>query len=356
DLSAPSGVATKIAGQIRSWSRLGNDAQAFVISTNQPDLSCFELPSASVTTFSASLGSIRGGARTYLNKIASARNAFTAIERFQPDLIYYRLGIWYPGLERILKLAPTVVEINSFELNELGSENFVKRNLYPWGRNKILQTAAGFVCVSHEIATDLAILQKPVLVSGNGTDFRSRPSRAVRSERPQAIFVGSPNQFWHGSDKIVRLAELLPEVDFHIVGTTEPKSLHNLFQHGPLFGDGLERLYSEMDFGISSLACHRKNMHEASSLKSREYASHGLPFVYAYRDTDLPETLSSTLRIDNTEDNVERSANAIRDFAFTWKARERNAEIYRPYLDRDLKEERRLEFFRRVTESMKGMR
>ncbi len=40
-------------------------------------------------------------------------------------------------------------------------------------------------------------------------------------------------------------------------------------------------------FAMSSLALSIKNMKEACTLKSREYIVRGIPFVYAYKDTDL---------------------------------------------------------------------
>ena len=57
--------------------------------------------------------------------------------------------------------------------------------------------------------------------------------------------------------------------------------------HGNLYGEDLNTLFKDMNLAISCLALSKKNMKEACPLKSREYIIRGIPFIYAYKDTDL---------------------------------------------------------------------
>jgi len=43
--------------------------------------------------------------------------------------------------------------------------------------------------------------------------------------------------------------------------------------------------------GLSTLGLFLKNMDEACPLKSREYISLGLPFIYGYKDQDINATI-----------------------------------------------------------------
>lgn len=343
DFSQPSGVSKKIQSQMQAWNRGGADVRLHVISANtRGQFANF----ARAKFYTANVPILTGAAKTYLNKILCAREVFQDLNDWQPDLIYYRLGIWYPGLSKILKLAKSVIELNSLELNELEGANPVKRRLYPWGRQQILSQAVGYVCVSDEIARDLEASNRPVLVCANGYDFRSVPkiNREIVSDRPQGLFVSSDNQFWQGVDLILKLAQELPEIDFHLVGISPHPASSNVFFHGPLFGEGLAKLTRRMDFGVGTLALHRKRMEEASPLKSREYGAWGLPFIYAYKDTDLPEFIDFALKLPNSENGVLQGAARIRDFAHRWKGQEHDPQRFYAYFDMDEKEKRRLNF------------
>jgi hypothetical protein len=51
----------------------------------------------------------------------------------------------------------------------------------------------------------------------------------------------------------------------------------------------IDQLINNVHLGISTLALHKKQLMEASTLKTREYVARGLPFIYAYTDPDLNE-------------------------------------------------------------------
>ena len=57
--------------------------------------------------------------------------------------------------------------------------------------------------------------------------------------------------------------------------------------HGPLWGEALDRAFEEADLGIASLGRHRNGITHIKTLKNREYAARGIPFVYSENDSDL---------------------------------------------------------------------
>src|SRR5690606_17477311 len=129
---------------------------------------------------------------------------------------------------------------------------------------------------------------------------------------------GSPGIPWHGMDKVEQLAELLPEIDFHIVGVKkEGVTLNNLYYHGYLNGQNVELLYKQMDIGLGTLALHRKGMNEACPLKCREYAAHGLPLIIGYKDLDFSGQ-PFVLEISNREDNIKEGLTEIKQFIADW--------------------------------------
>ncbi|MBX2995755.1 MAG: hypothetical protein KF681_13070 [Bdellovibrionaceae bacterium] len=344
DFSHPTGVSKKILSQVRIWNQLGADAQLHVISSHQP-------LQPSKTILSSNLpGWIKGSPRTYLNKMICAPELANNIAEQKPDIIFYRIGIWYPYLTGLLRSKPSVIELNSLELNELDGAGFIKSRIYPWGRRQILEAAAAFAPVSHEIAAALSPERRPCFVCGNGYDFSSMPpvDRKTMSDRPQALFVSSDGQFWQGVDLILKWAAQLPDLDFHLVGISRSQAPANVIFHGTMYDGELRDLARKMDFGIGTLALHRKGMEEASPLKTREYAAWGLPFVYAYRDTDLTSPHPALLQLPNNENAVLAAVLRVREFALQWRHQPHDSSRFREPLDRMRKEARRLDFFKMV--------
>ena len=61
----------------------------------------------------------------------------------------------------------------------------------------------------------------------------------------------------------------------------------NVIFHGPLFGDDLNIIFNNSQIGIGSLARHRSDITHLRSLKNREYAARGIPFIYSEIDDDF---------------------------------------------------------------------
>ena len=57
--------------------------------------------------------------------------------------------------------------------------------------------------------------------------------------------------------------------------------------HGKLFGEELTAVFNRCSFAIGSLARHRSGITVIKTLKNREYACRGIPFIYSEQDSDF---------------------------------------------------------------------
>jgi glycosyltransferase involved in cell wall biosynthesis len=163
------------------------------------------------------------------------------------------------------------------------------------------------------------IFEIPTIQTDNGIDpdvFGFIPSPFY--DKSELHLGGVANiQTWHGYDRLISgLADYYAhkpttKVYFYIVGgggdeviklkaLVEKSNLNQyVFFYGFLDGDELVNVLKKMHIGVSNLAFHRIGAAkgETSALKSREYASRGIPFVSAYRDRGFPSDYSQILEI-----------------------------------------------------------
>ncbi|MCA9836454.1 MAG: glycosyltransferase family 4 protein [Trueperaceae bacterium] len=343
-----SGVLNKISMQSKLWQKLGHEVQVFLVSPPEEDpVLPPEMPGLQLFTHPLSSRIPQKGIY-YVNKLLSVAGLEKAVKTFLPDFIYYRQGIWYPGLLKVLRLAPFAVEINSLEANELKLMSLLKRTVHLKTRNMVLGKAAALVAVSHEIAESLAEFDKPTVVVSNGFDTSSItiPTK-TKNDRCQLIFAGSPDMTWHGVDKLLFLAEHCPDYDFHIVGPSIKVTLQNVTVYGLLTKTELYKLYPQMDIGIGTLALHRAGLEEASPLKVREYLAFSLPVVVGYEDTDLKDC-EYALNLGNFEDNVKDNVLTIRRFVTRWHNKAIPYRDVQERIDLSYKETRKIEFIQTV--------
>ena len=143
----------------------------------------------------------------------------------------------------------------------------------------------------------------------NGIDFDRIRLKASKSEQPDKLkLLGVAEiHYWHGYDRLIRgMAEYyrnpgnLVEVSFDIVGggvPSEVSMLQNLTKelnldkyisfYGESSGDELDQFFEKADFGIASLGRHRSGITKIKTLKTREYAARGIPFIYSETDDDF---------------------------------------------------------------------
>ena len=161
--------------------------------------------------------------------------------------------------------------------------------------------------------------QRTIRIS-NGVDLDTIPLHSnvqcpmSNVQSPDLHLIGVAEvHVWHGYDRLLRgLGEyyrsgnVARQVFFHIVGAVWPNEMEGtdyipgfrpiideyhlqdkVIFHGQLFGDQLDQVFTKCQFAIGSLARHRSGITTIKTLKNREYASRGIPFIYSEQDSDF---------------------------------------------------------------------
>lgn len=155
--------------------------------------------------------------------------------------------------------------------------------------------------------------QRTICIS-NGVDFDSIPLHKPIAVTNEIHLIGVAEVHpWHGFDRLIKgLGEYYrqqpvansnkPDVFFHMVGGVSESMMRD-FQaiirqfgiekyvvfHGKLFGDELTAVFNQCQFAIGSLARHRSGISCIKTLKNREYAARGIPFIYSEEDSDFDQ-------------------------------------------------------------------
>jgi len=354
DISKVSGVVKKIETQTKYWTSAGHKVD--IVSLKSDTLTSIIKNGVILSEYIKE--------KNLKKKIQRRLTISKKLDRYlfskKPDVIYLRYMIGMPDIVKVLKkYAPFFVEINS---NDVEESKIYKKSLYLLNiltRNYLLKNASALISVSNELMNNkiFSKFHKKFIVIGNGYDFGTiRKKKLFFNNKPKLIFIGSPYQIWHGVDKILILASKLKDYEFNIVGIShlELQSYgevpDNIILHGYCDSVYLDKLIPQCDIGISTLALHRKNMCEASPLKSREYLAYGLPIILGYKDTDLQENLKFVLNIGNYENNVFDNIKNIEIFIRSC-IHMSPAEIIdnsKKYLDYEEKEKLRLNFLEQM--------
>ena len=150
----------------------------------------------------------------------------------------------------------------------------------------------------------------------NGVDLDTIPLHEATSATDELHLIGVAEvHTWHGYDRLLRgLGEYYRsgkadrKVVFHIVGGVAQGDMEGashkpgfrsiideyqlqdkVFFHGQLFGEELDKVFAQSQFAIGSLARHRSGITTIKTLKNREYASRGIPFIYSEQDSDFDQ-------------------------------------------------------------------
>jgi hypothetical protein len=159
--------------------------------------------------------------------------------------------------------------------------------------------------------------QRTIRIS-NGVDLDSIPLVAHPTPQPSNevhLIAVAEVHTWHGFDRLIHgLGEYYRKyagqpprkVVFHIVGDVWPEEMNGsqrspgftpyikeygieeqVVFHGKLFGKELDQVFNLCTFAVGSLGRHRSGITVIKTLKNREYASRGLPFIYSEQDSDF---------------------------------------------------------------------
>ncbi|WP_118973729.1 glycosyltransferase family 4 protein [Taibaiella koreensis] len=359
NIDITSGVLNKMNTQINYWVEMGHEVHVACLAPfriNKTDIKLTPKVAGICIPVSGIIPRfVKGQVYNILNKIVGLREIKQYLETLQPDLIYMREMVGFPGLNKLLSAYTVVLESNTLLKDELKLYSYKARKLYALYQEKLYSTIDGFIGVTNEIRDQFKAYGKPVCTISNGinTDnfaaVRERRSGTGHQERANIILVGSPHQDWHGADKFYLMAEQMPEADFHLVGIEAPGvERANFFVHGYLDKDALMALYHKADIGVGTLALHRKNMEEACPLKVREYAALGLPMIIAYYDADF-QGQDFVLQLENKEDCILPRIEDIRTFVQKWKHQKISPDVIAPLVSVTIKERDRLSFMTQVS-------
>jgi hypothetical protein len=344
-----SGVNQKILASLRFWTKAGHEVCYFMVRSakrvaHPADPELIGIP---ITVFSFRTN--------ILCLFTESKRLLKAISDFDPDLIYFRYNLFPPTLSPLFRQFNVVVEHNSLDRIELkklkGTRGIFLRCLNRVCRHLAFKKSCGTVCASQEIASSLppqANRIDQVIANAAVIDADFILPVCNRSTSPKLLFIGSSAEAWHGIDKLLLLADRLPDADFTVVGNVgERAGPPNVSFVGPVYGDELSTLASQCDVGISTLALHRKQMREASPLKSRQYLTWGLPIIQAYQDTDFPQGAPFILELPCIENNILPNLKRIKAFVTDWKGRRVSPDDLHP-VTLESKETERLRFFERI--------
>jgi glycosyltransferase involved in cell wall biosynthesis len=349
-----SGVGKKIQSQLAAWNVLGHEARLFMHTSEYE-------PQSDLIEADHFFYSVSGKLKTEPNRIAAMVRMIEAIQKFRPDVIYLRYSIYVFPAHRLMDIAPVVEEINTNDLTQHEQLGFI----YGWynrlTRGIFLRRVRGLVAVSRELAFSpaFASYRKPTVTIANGIDLESiRPLPPPTNETPRLFFIATPGYSWHGVDKLVTLARMQPDLRIDVVGYDHIDNAGplpaNVHLHGYLGPEEYRNVLAEADVALSTLALHRKDMQEASPLKTRECLAYGLPMILAYADTDLDALQCDfLLKIPNRDDNIETHAARIREFAYAMRGRRVDRQLIRERIDSAAKEGQRLAFFEQVIRDAK---
>ena len=271
-----SGILRKVASQAAAWSDLGAKVGLFVATSPESAAAWRALPETV---------EVRTPPTGPLARPRERESLVRDVERWRPDVVYLRHGLVHPGLIRLARRFPCVVEINGDDLAEFRLTSTRRYLLARATRGSLLRRAAGLVFVTHELAAmpSFAAYGRPSIVIGNGIDLSSvEAAPPVHNEQPRLVFIGHPDTPWHGLDHVAEIAAAFPKWQLDLIGPRDGElpaagSIANLVAHGPLDPDAYRPFIEASDVAIGTLGLYRKHMDEASPLKVREYLAAGLP-------------------------------------------------------------------------------
>lgn len=152
--------------------------------------------------------------------------------------------------------------------------------------------------------------QRTIRIS-NGIDFDNVTMKETVNDTSKELNLIGVAEIhkWHGFDRLVKgLAEYYSRpqdytVRFHVVGYFYSEEGEQEFRkliadngmepyvilYGKKHGQELDNIFNRCDFGIGSLGRHRVGIQKIKTLKNREYAARGIPFIYSETDSDFDD-------------------------------------------------------------------
>jgi glycosyltransferase involved in cell wall biosynthesis len=339
------GVGRKIQSQMQVWKSMGHETVLFL---HSPDVQDFG--ESEISAYKKSGNVIK----TEIERSKALGKLIENVKAYNPDVIYLRYGLFAFPLQKLFRIAPVFVEVNTDDVTEYRYRGIFFYLFNRITRGEIFKQCTGFVPISEEIA-GLPMnrkYKKPYRVIANGIDMDTLiPLDAPGNSTPHLAYVGTVGIPWNGEDKLWDLARKYPDLTIHMIGYNpgdiEVELPRNVILHGRVSVTKVRELLAVADVAIGTMALHRKQLEENSPLKVRESLGYGIPTIIAYLDTDLHgKGFDFLLELPNTENNVSANMDKIYEFAYRMRGLRADQKAIRPLIDQRVKEELRLDFFK----------
>lgn len=194
-------------------------------------------------------------------------------------------------IHHTLEIPEILIERNAINIIKAGIEKMI-------GRYSI-RKCAGIIGVTQEIIDyekkRVGNVDKFALLYPNGIIYNNYEARDKRGSMPELLFISSYFFPWHGLDLLIdSIKENHDNFILHIIGDlsqadeNSARSDSRIILHGRKNQREVELVSEKCWVGLSAFALYRNNMHEACSLKVRQYLMMGLPVYSGHKDV-FPE-------------------------------------------------------------------
>lgn len=331
------GVIHKIFGQEKAFKSAG-----FKIDLLYPDEKKIILIKDDGTTHS-----FAGAAKTYTDKGLFAKaflhiknswygtmdfsDCLPVIRSQEYDALYLRFfmpGIWLieflQSLKNINPGLTILLEYPTLNIKELFQSSMIRKLSYFFNRKRIDQLN-GLSDYIITLTRDTTLFGKPAVFMANGIDLDNIVPVTVPELRGKIIMMGvaSDCAHYHGFDKVIKgVAEYkkkINKIDINVRIVSNPLSTHvnelkklvqelglseNIIFELPMTRSQLAAEYSKIHLGIGTLALHRVGLMDNYSLKHREYAAFGIPFIMSKGDSQF-ENIPFVFTVERDENPLD---------------------------------------------------
>lgn len=292
-----------------------------------------------------------------MNHVVAQDLVTPTIERLiiqhRPDLVYLRYPYFKDQalVQVAKKYGNFILEHHTKEIEEfkLGSKRRELEAELDAG-TQLLNQAVGIVAVTEDILNyEQQRIHTPLpgLVLTNGISNVGQLPLSLEPPQnsiPRIVVVASFNP-WHGLDLLIRgmAKPNAPKVQLEVIGQGNTlKQYQNLVLelglstqvvfHGVLEPEQISIIARGVTLAVGTIAAYRNNLEATVSLKHREYAQRGLPFIHS-GDPDFDSHPEWAKKITSKE--VPIDIQSILDFAFSFWKNKRSLEL-RNYCNSEL--------------------
>ena len=322
----PIGIFNKIQGQAKAAKKLHLDIDYFILNK----LENKQLDNLKLIKINLPKNTILNFVKRYFFKFKTidqnldlaGYNKIILRYPLSTDLFFYK-PFWQKYKNKVVTIHNTN-EIEELKTNKtlLGKINLIleKRN-----SSKLLANIAGIIGVSNEIRKiELKKIKevKPSIAISNGIDVGNIPFTKFTffdNKTLNLIFISSIFYPWQGLERLLKSLNLYNgkvKIRLFLIGeinnNIEKSLIHEISNTnidiqmlGSKYGTDIDNYFSKSTLAIGTLALFKKNMNETSALKIGEYLARGIPFIYAYNETDIEKKCEYALKFENKENIID---------------------------------------------------